>query len=120
MTTFDLMFEDSLSRTFYIFLMPAPKVTGTTDKWCVEQPAGWRQLCCWNWGGIMTTEDEFIIMPSKIMGIERYAVPPNHHAYNKDVGLLLDDNDNNLMEVIKDGIANGDVFLIRKKESNDR
>lgn len=57
MTTFDLMFEDSLSRTLYIFLMPSVKVTGTTDKWCVEQPAGWRQLCCWNWGGVMTTED---------------------------------------------------------------
>lgn len=69
----------------------------------------------WNWGGVMTTEDKVITMPSRIRGIERFAVPPDHHAYNSCVGLLLSDSDGNLKEIIKDGIAKGDIFFVRSK-----
>lgn len=60
MTTFDLMFttEDDF-LLWSIFMMEAPQVTGAGKHWCCERPSGWRELLCWNWGGTLTTEDDF-------------------------------------------------------------
>ena len=71
----------------------------------------------WNWGGVMTTEDEVITMPSRIRGIERFAVAPDHPAYNSSVGLLLEDNDT-LKKILEGGIKAGEIWLIRGKAKN--
>lgn len=69
---------------------------------------------------IVTTEDKVITMPSRIRGIERFAVPPDHHAYNSRVSLLLDDKDNNLKEILKGGIAKGDMSFVMSKRKKNR
>ena len=38
---------------------------------------------------------------TKIRGIERFAVPTDHPAYNSSVGLLLDDSDGSLKKDIE-------------------
>ena len=51
-------FEDDCYALLHRLICPIlgeSWVTGTTDHWCGEKPSGWRQLCCWNWGGIYQT-----------------------------------------------------------------
>ena len=72
MTTFDLMFTTEEDMLLSMILNPNVCVTGTTHRYCVERPSGWRELCCWNWGGTLTTNipDYSSFYKSMSIGVE--------------------------------------------------
>ena len=50
-----LLFENEVDALLHELMCPMAGcswLTGTGKHWTNDNPSGWRELLCWNWGGV--------------------------------------------------------------------